>query len=252
MIQNRVIPCLLLKGEGLVKTRKFKKPRYVGDPINAVRIFNTKEVDELIFLDIMASKQNAPPNYAMVSNIATECFMPFCYGGGIRSLDEAKKILKIGAEKICINSSALTDRMFIKRLSEQTGSQSVVISMDVKKTLWGRYRIYSHCGRKPFSSDPVEYAQAMEVSGAGEILVNAVDHDGMRVGYDLELIKMIADAVCIPVIACGGAGEMRHFKQAVQAGASALAAGSMFVFWGKHQAVLINYPEYKEITAILE
>ena len=250
MIQNRVIPCLLLKGDGLVKTEKFKNPKYVGDPINAVKIFNTKEVDELIFLDIMASKLGHAPNYEMIANIASECFMPFCYGGGIRTLEEAKRILSIGAEKISINSSALQNREFITRLSEYIGRQSIVISMDVKKTLLGRYVVYSHAAQQPFTSDPIAHAKEMEVSGAGEILVNSVDRDGMMSGYDLKLIKMIADTVTIPVIACGGAGDLSHFRQAVESGASAVAAGSMFVFIGKHKAVLINYPEYNEITSL--
>jgi len=250
MIQNRVIPCLLLKGDGLVKTEKFKNPRYVGDPINAVKIFNTKEVDELIFLDIMASKRDADPNYEMIENIASECFMPFCYGGGIRSVEDAKRVLNIGAEKIAINTSALRDDAYISELSNQVGSQSIVISVDVKRNLWGRYEIYNHCSDKSFNSDPVAYAKKMESRGAGEILINSVDRDGMMSGYDLKLLKMIADAVNIPVIACGGAGELSHFGQAVAAGASAVAAGSMFVFIGKHKAVLINYPEYKEITSL--
>lgn len=250
MIRNRVIPCLLLKGNGLVKTEKFKNPKYVGDPINAVKIFNTKEVDELIFLDTTAFKRNTPPNYQMIANIATECFMPFCYGGGIRTLEEAKQILSIGAEKISINSSALQNRGFITRLSEHIGRQSIVISMDIKKTLLGRYVVYSHTMQKTFTSHPVAFAKEMEASGAGEILVNSVDRDGMMSGYDLKLIKMVADAVTIPVIASGGAGDLSHFRQAVEAGATAVAAGSMFVFIGKHRAVLINYPAYEEITSL--
>jgi len=250
MMQNRVIPCLQLKGDGLVKTEKFRNPRYVGDPINAVKIFNTKEVDELIFLDIMASKLGHAPNYEMIANIASECFMPFCYGGGIRSVEEAKRILNIGAEKVSVNATALRDAGFIRELSKQVGSQSVVISMDVKRTLLGRYELFDHRINKPFRSDPVRYAKEMEKSGAGEILVNSVDRDGMVTGFDLKLVKMIADQVSIPVIACGGAGDLSHFKQAVESGASAVAAGSMFVFIGKHKAVLINYPEYKEITSL--
>ena len=250
MIINRVIPCLLLKGDGLVKSLKFKDPKYIGDPINAVKILNTKEVDELIFLDIMASKLGHTPNYEMIANIAMECFMPFCYGGGIRSVDEAKRILNIGAEKVSINAAALRDTEFIKRLSKQVGSQSVVISMDVKKTFLGRYELFDHSENKPFKSDPAGYAKKMEESGAGEILINSVDRDGTMSGYDLELVKTIADQVSIPVIACGGAGGLLHFKQAVASGASAVAAGSMFVFIGKHKAVLINYPDYKAIESL--
>ena len=250
MIQNRVIPCLLLKGDGLVKTEKFRNPKYVGDPINAVKIFNTKEVDELIFLDIMASKLGHAPDYERIAKIASECFMPFCYGGGIRSVNQAKRILNIGAEKISVNTAALRDTAFIEELSKQVGSQSVVISMDVKRTLLSRYEIYDHSVNKSVGWNPVTHAKKMEKSGAGEILVNAVDQDGMMAGYDLKLIEMVAEAVTIPVIACGGAGELNHFKDAVDAGASAVAAGSMFVFIGKHKAVLINYPEYSEITSL--
>ena len=252
MIVNRVIPSLLLKGDGLVKTLKFKDPKYVGDPINAVRIFNNKEVDELIFLDIMASKQGRAPNYEMIENIAMECFMPFCYGGGIRSVDEAKRILNIGAEKVSINAAAIRDPHFIRSLSKLVGSQSVVVSMDVKKTIMGRYELFDHSENKTIRSSPARYAQEMEESGAGEILVNSVDRDGTMSGYDLKLIKTIADLVSIPVIACGGAGEISQFRQAVNAGASAVAAGSMFVFIGKHRAVLINYPDYKEIESLFE
>lgn len=252
MLQNRVIPCLLLKGDGLVKTEKFRNPKYVGDPINAVKIFNTKEVDELIFLDIMASSLGTPPNYQMIADIASECFMPFCYGGGIRTVVEAKRILSIGAEKVSVNAVALRDTTFIRELSKQVGSQSVVISMDVKRPLLGRYEIFDHSVNKPFKADPVAYAKAMERSGAGEILVNSVDRDGTMSGYDLKLVKMIADEVTIPTIICGGAGELSHFRLAVESGASAVAAGSMFVFIGKHKAVLINYPEYKEIRQLFE
>lgn len=250
MIQNRVIPCLLLKGDGLIKTETFKNPKYVGDPINAVKIFNTKEVDELIFLDIMATKLSNAPNYEMIEKIASECFMPFCCGGGIHSIEEAKRILNIGAEKVSINASAFRDPEFIRELSKQVGSQSVVISMDVKRNRLGRYEIFDYRVNKPFSSNPAAYAREMEKLGAGEILLNSVDRDGTRSGYDLKLVKMIADQVTIPVIACGGAGVLSHFKQAVAAGASAVAAGSMFVFFGKHKAVLINYPEYNEIASL--
>ena len=234
----------------MVKTEKFKNPVYVGDPINAVKIFNTKEVDELIFLDIMASRLDQSPNYELIAKIASECFMPFCYGGGIHSVGEAKRILNIGAEKISVNAQAFRDPALIRELSKQLGSQSVVVSMDVKGTLLGRYEIFDHSVNRPFKADPISFAKEMEKTGAGEILVNSVDRDGTMSGYDLKLVKMIADEVKIPIIACGGAGNLTHFKEAVDAGASAVAAGSMFVFIGKHKAVLINYPEYKEITSL--
>lgn len=248
MLKIRVIPCLLLRNQGLVKTVKFKDPVYVGDPVNAVKIFNQKKVDELIFLDIQASKENRRPNYRMIEDIATECFMPFCYGGGIKSIEDIKTILSLGAEKVSLNSYALERPTFIKEASEFFGNQSIVIALDIMKNLFGRHRIY-HSGKNITTDvDPVGFAIEAAKLGAGEILLNSVDRDGMMDGYDLDIIRKISDSVDIPVIACGGAGKLDDFSNAVRKGhASAVAAGSMFVFYGKHRAVLINYPEEKEI-----
>lgn len=251
MLQHRVIPCLLLYNDGLVKTTKFKDHKYVGDPINAVKIFNDKEVDELIFLDITASKNRKPPSFEIILKITTECFMPFCYGGGITSVKEASKILNQGAEKISLNSSAIYNSELIYELACEFGNQSIVVSVDIKKSIFGTYQVYDHCKKKSVKISPVEFAKKVEGLGAGELLINSVDKDGTMDGFDINLIKLVTDAVNIPVIACGGAGKMEHLKEAVRlGGASAVAAGSMFVFQGKHKAVLINYPSYNKIKSM--
>ena len=253
MIHPRVIPCLLLKNDGLVKTVRFKKSVYVGDPINAVKIFNEKEVDELIFLDIEASKNQQEPNFDFIEKIATECFMPFCYGGGIKTIDQVQKIYRLGAEKVSINSAFVDNGNLIREASQAFGSQSVVVSIDVKKTLTGKYRVYDYIRSTVLKADPVETSRKAEQLGAGEILINSVDQDGMMTGLDIKLISGVSEAVSIPVIACGGAKTLDDIRQGIKTGgASAVAAGSMFVFQGKHKAVLINYPEYEEIKTVLQ
>ena len=248
MLASRVIPCLLLKNQGLVKTVKFKNPKYVGDPTNALKIFNEKEVDELIFLDITATRQKRQPPFKLISEIATECFMPFCYGGGITSIHDMEKIFSLGAEKVAINTQAILRPALIKQASKQFGSQSIVVSIDVKKDLFGNYKVFSHLRKKVLKIDPIDFAIQMENMGAGELLVNSVDKDGTMEGYDIELIKILTAAVNIPVVACGGAGSIEHFKDAInKGGASAVAAGSMFVFYGRHRAVLISYPNKQEL-----
>lgn len=248
MLRTRVIPCLLLKGLGLVKTVGFKKPKYIGDPINAVKIFNDKEVDELAFLDIDASVKDQPPKFDLISQIAGECFMPFSYGGGIKTLEEIKNILSLGAEKVVLNTSVFQNPGLIREAAAKFGSQSIVASIDVKKTLWGKYRVYTAGGSRNTGRGPVEHAKAVEAEGAGEILLTSIDRDGTMSGYDTQLIKAVADAVDIPVIACGGAGELNHLAEAVHTGgASAAAAGSMFVFHDKNRAVLINYPTQEQL-----
>ncbi|MEW6618223.1 MAG: AglZ/HisF2 family acetamidino modification protein [bacterium] len=248
MLKNRVIPCLLLQNQGLVKTIRFKEPKYVGDPINAIRIFNEKEVDELIFLDIIASKVGRSPNFEILQNIVGECFMPLCYGGGISRLEDIQKIFSIGVEKISINSFALKNIDFIKQASEIFGSQSIVVTIDVKKNFLGKYKVYDHTRNKITDIDPIEFAITTQEMGAGEILLNSVDRDGTQGGYDIDLIRKITNVLSIPVIAMGGAGKIDDFVDAVKKGnASAVAAGSMFVFHGKHRAVLITYPEYQEL-----
>jgi|SRR3989304_1887977 len=253
MLKTRVMPCLLLRNRGLVKTVKFKNPAYVGDPINTIRIFNEKEVDELILLDITATIENKEVNYQVISEVASECFMPLTYGGGIRSIESAKKIFSIGIEKIAINSSALENPGFIKELADVFGSQSVVVSIDVKKTLLGKYLVFAKGGRESTKNDPVEWAKNAEHLGAGELLLTSIDRDGTFEGYDIELIKRVSSAVNIPVIACGGAGKIDDFAIAVHDGrASAVAAGSMVVYQGPHRAVLINFPTRLEIETVLQ
>jgi cyclase len=251
MLKTRVIPCLLLKNSGLVKTVNFKNSKYIGDPINCVRIFNDKEVDELIFLDIKATMNKKPPQFELINNISSECFMPFGYGGGIADIETAKKIFKLGAEKVIVNSSAV-DFEFIKEASSVFGSQSVVAAIDVKKNWMGKYQAYTHSGTKNTKMTPLELAQKAETMGAGEIFINSIDKEGTMSGYDIELIKLVSMNVDIPVVAAGGAGKLQDFSEAVKVGgASAVAAGSLFVYQGPHKAVLINYPTQDELKDIL-
>jgi len=250
MLKTRIIPCLLIKNGGLVKTMQFKDPKYVGDPINAIKIFNAKEVDELILLDITATLEKRGPNMKMISQIVSECFMPLGYGGGIRNIEEMKEIFNLGAEKIIINSCAVENPEIIKRASQIFGNQSIVVSIDVKKDKSGKYEIFICGGTRSVNMDLEDFAMKMEKMGAGEIFLNSMDNDGMMGGYDLELIKKISSCVTIPVIVSGGASKMEHFKDAIENGASAVAAGSMFVFYGKNRAVLISYPDRKEIECI--
>lgn len=253
MVPVRVMPCLLLKGQGLVKTVRFKDPTYVGDPRNAVRIFNEKEVDELVILDITATAENRPPRFDLVEEIVSEAFMPVAYGGGIRNIDDAARVLALGVEKVVLCTRAVEDPPFLREAAERFGNQSVVACLDVKKRWLGGYEVCSRGGRKGSGKDPVDLARVMEEMGAGEIVLQSVDRDGTQSGYDLELIRQVAGAVNIPVVAAGGAGKVEDFRQAVrEAGASAVAAGSLFVFKGKHRAVLITYPEPKVLEALFE
>lgn len=247
MQRKRVIPCLLLKDRGLVKTVRFKSPKYIGDPVNAIRIFNEKEVDELVLLDIEASSLGREPDYELIAEVAGECFMPICYGGGIRTLEHAQKIFALGIEKIALNSAALDDIELLRKIADQFGSQSVVCSMDCKKSLLGRYSVYSQAGMKDTKVSPIEWAKKVEAAGAGEIFLNSIDRDGVMQGYDIPLIKSVVAAVDIPVIACGGAGSIADLNEPFEkAGVSAVAAGSFFVFHGKHKAVLISYPDLNQ------
>jgi cyclase len=253
MLRNRVIPILLLKNAGLVKTQKFKNPKYVGDPINAVRIFNDKEVDELVFLDISATPQKRGPNFELIKDIATEAFMPFAYGGGITSLNEIEKLINLGVEKVVLNTVAVTNPKIISEAANIFGNQSIVVSIDIKKTLFNGKKSFTHCGQTKNAKNYIDYAKEIEQLGAGELIINSIDNDGMMQGYDLQLIKNIAEIVQIPVVAAGGAGNLTHFKQAIEeAQASAVAAGSLFVFNGPHRAVLISYPKYIELEQLFQ
>ncbi len=252
MALKRIIPCLLLRDFGLVKTIKFKNSTYIGDPINAVKIFNEKEVDELIFLDIDATNNKKEPPYQLIHDIATECFMPFCFGGGIKSVEQIRKLIASGAEKVAINSEAFYSPQFIREAVAIFGGSTIVISIDYKKNIFGKQMVYVNGGRKSTKKDPLSYAVEMEKLGVGELFLNSIERDGMMNGYDLEMIQKISEKVSIPVVACGGAGELNHFKGAFLKGkASAVAAGSLFVFQGKKRGVLISYPNPKEIKEII-
>lgn len=251
MLKTRVIPSLLLKESGLVKTTKFKSAKYVGDPINAIKIFNDKETDELVVLDISASKKNHI-NYKLISRINKEAFMPLAYGGGIRSLDDISSILGLGYEKIVINSIAIEKPCFITKAAEICGSQSVVVCIDVKKDLLGKYRVFNHVNGRKERLNVREWAKEVEERGAGEIILYNVDREGTFSGYDLQLLSMVTTVVNIPVIALGGAGSIIDFQKAIKkGGASAVAAGSMFVYHGPHRAVLITYPDKNELQTLL-
>ncbi|MCB0013469.1 MAG: imidazole glycerol phosphate synthase subunit HisF [Anaerolineales bacterium] len=247
----RVIPCLLLHNKGLVKTRRFRDPVYLGDPINVVKLFNDKEVDELIFLDISATVEDRAPNFRYLAEIATECFMPLGYGGGVRTVEHARQLTALGVEKIVINSYVAENPAFVRQAADLLGSSSVVVSMDVKRSWLGKYQVFTQGGRKNTGLDPEAFAVQVASMGAGEIMVNSIDRDGMMQGYDVALVRKVAQAVDVPVIACGGAGGVQDFSEAVFEGhASAVAAGSMFVFQGKHRAVLISYPGQQELDAV--
>lgn len=252
MLQTRVMPCLLLRNGALVKTVQFKNARYVGDPMNTVRIYNEKEVDELIFLDITATPERKAPPFALIEEIASECFMPFTYGGGIRSLDDMHAIFRLGVEKVALNTYAIENPDFVRQAVARFGSQSIVLAIDVKNVWWRGYRVFTDGGRRRTAYDPVTYARHVESLGAGEILLTSIDRDGTMQGYDLDLIRQVTDAVSIPVIACGGAGKVEDFAAAVQdGGASACATGSMVVYQGVNRAVLINFPARDELDAVL-
>jgi len=248
MRRIRVIPILLIQNGGLVKSIKFKNHNYIGDPINAVKIFNEKEVDEIVILDISASKEKRGPNINQISEIAGEAFMPLSYGGGITTLQQVKALLYQGAEKAIINSAAFNNLDLITQISEQFGSQSAVVSIDAKKDWLGQYKVYINNGSKKTKLSPVEYAIQAEKAGAGEIILMAIDRDGTYKGYDLELTKQVAEAVNIPVVACGGAATVDDFVAIVNdGGASAVAAGSLFVYASEQRGVMINYPKQNSL-----
>jgi cyclase len=244
MLRTRVIPLLLLHNENLVKTIKFGKFSYIGDPINSVRIFNELEVDELIFLDITASSEKKDPNFNLLYEIANECFMPLSYGGGITSLEQAKKIFDIGFEKISINTSSIENPDLITKIANQYGSQAIIVSLDIKKNLFGKKTIRTLGGKKNTKKNPIDWAIEVENRGAGEILLTSIDNEGTWKGFDIDMIKKITSNVSIPVIAHGGAGNIEHITDAVKnARASAVALGSMVVFQKKGMGVLLNFPD---------
>lgn len=243
MMATRVIPTLLLRGSGLVKTTRFKDPKYVGDPVNAIRIFNDKEVDELILLDISRSAEKVGPAFDIIRDTASECFMPLAYGGGIASLSDIERILSIGVEKVVLNTAAIHQPDLIEAAARAFGNQAIVVSMDVRKKLFGGYEVAGNRGTERTGLDPVAFARRCESLGAGEIMVTSIERDGTMEGYDHDLISRVSSAVATPVIASGGARDLDDMVAASkQSGASAVAAGAFFVFQGKHRAVLISYP----------
>ncbi len=247
MLRTRVIPVLLLKNNGLVKTTRFKNPVYIGDPINAVKIFNEKEVDELILLDTTATNQRREPDYKRIEEIVSEAFMPIGYGGGINTLQQIETLFKTGVEKVILNTALFANPGLLEQASQVFGSQSIVAAIDVRKNLFGNYVVRTHSGKKK-QRTPMEAAIKSFVNqGAGELFINSIDRDGTMQGYDLDLVKQVAELSPVPVIASGGAGSVSDFAHAIKAGASAVAAGAMFVFQGVHRAVLISYPKYEEL-----
>lgn len=251
MFIPRIIPILLLKGKGLVKTVKFKEPKYIGDPINAVKIFNDLKADELIFLDITATKEKRCVSVELIKDIGDEAFMPFGVGGGISTIGQIEQILKAGAEKVIINTNAIINPALIEQAAKIFGSQSIVVSIDVKKSFLGKFKVVIKDGTENTKLNPADAAKRVEDLGVGEIIINSIDNDGTMNGYDLKLIKSIVEQVSVPVVACGGAGNLAHLKDAYTSGnAHSMAAGSIFVFHGPRRAVLVNYPSKMEIIKL--
>lgn len=245
MLRARIIPCLLVHNGGLVKTTRFGDPKYVGDPLNAVRIFNEKQVDELIVVDIDATVCGREPDYGLIANLAAECCMPLCYGGGVKTVEQIERIVALGVEKVSLGSAAANEPGLIEQAAQRVGSQSIVVVMDVKKSgLLGRYEVFSHNGTQKVGRNPVEMACQLAAMGAGEILLNSIDHDGTMKGYDLDLIDAVRNATRLPMTVLGGAGSLDDIRALVaRYGAIGAAAGSLFVFKGKYRAVLIQYPQ---------
>lgn len=244
MLRPRIIPCLLVHNRGLVKTVRFADPKYVGDPINAVRIFNEKEVNELIVADIDATALGREPDYSLIANLAAECRMPLCYSGGVKTPEQVERIISLGVEKVAISSAAIHSPALIAESARRVGEQSIVVVLDVKKTdPLRRYELFTHNGTRATGLNPVEFARKAEALGAGEILVNSIDRDGTMKGYDLALITQVRDAVSVPLTVLGGAGSLADIEGLIRRyGIIGAAAGSLFVFKGKYRAVLIQYP----------
>lgn len=251
MLQPRIIPCLLVKNGGLVKTVAFGSPKYVGDPLNAVRIFNEKEVDELTVLDIDATAHGREPDYALIRNLAVECRMPLCYGGGVTTAEQIQKIISLGVEKVAVSAAAIADPALLPRACERVGRQSIVVVLDVRK-VGHRYELFTHNGTRATGLDPVEFAARIERLGAGEIVVNSIDRDGAMKGYDIELLTRVREAVTLPMTALGGAGSMKDVAELIRRfGIVGAAAGSLFVFKGVYRAVLISYPNRTDKDALI-
>lgn len=247
MLRPRIIPSLLLHDKGLVKTVNFKSHKYVGDPINAVRIFNEKEVDELAIFDIDATVLNKEPDYILIEKLANQSRMPLCYGGGVKTVEQAQKIFGLGIEKIALSSALIQKPELVSEIAERVGSQSVIVVLDIKKKLLGGYEVYTHNGKKSTGINPIKFAKELERLGAGEIIINSIDQDGMMNGFDLSLIDKIAETISIPMTVLGGAGSISDIKKVIDKHrVIGVAAGSLFVFKGIYKAVLINYPSREE------
>lgn len=252
MLRPRIIPCLLLKNGGLVKTVNFGAPKYVGDPINAVRIFNEKEVDELTVLDIDATAQKREPNYALIRSLAAECRMPLCYGGGVTSVEQIQRIISLGVEKVALSSAAIANPQLVAQASEKVGRQSIVVVLDVRRTKRGGYEVHTHNGSKAVGRDVADLAAEFERLGAGEVVVNSIDRDGAMKGYDLELVQQVREAITLPLTVLGGAGSLKDVAELIRRfGIIGAAAGSLFVFKGVYRAVLINYPSRADKDALV-
>ena len=252
MLRPRIIPCLLVHEGGLVKTLRFKEPKYVGDPINAVKIFNEKEADELIVLDIDASVQGREPNFRLIAQFAAECRMPLCYGGGVKTVEQAKRIIGLGVEKVAISSAAIENPKLIERIAQAIGSQSVVVVLDVKKRLGRDHEVRTHNGGRASGKSAVDAAREAESFGAGEIVINSIDNDGEMKGYDLALARKVRAAIRLPMTVLGGAGSMNDIGELIAAcGVVGAAAGSFFVFKGTYRAVLISYPAATQKAQII-
>jgi cyclase len=252
MLRPRIIPCLLIHDRGLVKTENFKNPRYLGDPMNAVRIFNEKEVDEIIILDIDATVEGRGPDFKMIEHLAEECRMPLCYGGGVTTVEQAQRIFTLGVEKIAFSAGVISNPNLVSEISEKVGSQSVVIVLDVKKKLFGGYEVYTHNGKKATGKSPFELIKEFEKLGAGEIVINSIDKDGEMKGYDLKLIEAARKETTLPLTAIGGAGTLEDIGQLISKfGIIGAAAGSLFVYKGKLKGVLINYPNFLDKETLI-
>lgn len=252
MLRPRIIPCLLVHKSGLVKTVRFGAPKYVGDPINAVKIFNEKEVDELVVLDIDATVRGVEPDYAMIANLAAECRMPLCYGGGVRTVEQAVRIIKLGVEKVALSSAAISNPQLVADIARFVGSQSVVVVLDVRKDRKGRYSVWTRNGTHDTKEEPVALAAELAKLGAGEVTLNSIDNDGEMKGYNLELARRVRAAVTVPMTVLGGAGSLRDIQALIaEFGIIGAAAGSLFVFKGVYKAVLINYPSHADKATLL-
>lgn len=247
MLRSRITPCLLVHKKGLVKTTNFKDPKYVGDPLNAVKIFNEKEVDELIVLDIDATVDGRGPDFELIRNLAVECRMPFCYGGGVTKVEEAKKIISLGAEKVAISSAAIYNTPILKEIGDAVGVQSVVVVLDVRKKIFGGYELVTHNGKKAAPIKLLDLITQLSEIGIGEIVINAVDQDGKMKGFDFKLFDLIRDCTDMPMTILGGAGSIQDIHDAISRYVTiGVSAGSLFVFKGKYRAVLISYPSLDE------